>query len=194
MFLNQVVSDVLPVQYADAIEQDLQQSDFPWYYLDDVTNNRYGKNYGFTNLLYNNGHILNDYYKFFKPAIFQIAESVNVTIQNILRVRIGFLLPTALGNLPNTPHVDFYWPHLTACYYVNDSDGDTIIYDKTIDQVGSEYNDATVKNFVESSKFNPMLKCEPEKNKVLVFDGKQFHSSSNPSKNKRLVITINWIP
>ena len=193
MLSYQVVNNVLPQRFADAIEQDIQQNDFPWYYLNDVTNSQYGTNYGFVNLLYNNGCILNDYYKFFKPAIFQIAEAVNAPIQDILRVRIGFLLPTNTAT-QNTPHVDFYQPHLTACYYVNNSDGNTVIYDKTIKDVGKEYNDPIVKEFVGSTKFTTIATCSPEKNKVLVFNGQHFHSSSNPSSTKRLVITINWIP
>ena len=70
--------------------------------------------------------------------------------------------------LHNNRHVDFDTPHIACVYYVNDSDGDTFIYD----------------NESKSQRISP------KKNRAVVFDGSLYHASSLPTKNKRVIINI----
>ena len=57
-------------------------------------------------------------------------------------------------------------------YYVNDSDGDTILY--------------------EDDKKTVLTRVSPKKNRLLLFSGDIPHCSSSPTKNlKRVVININ---
>jgi hypothetical protein len=70
----------------------------------------------------------------------------------------------------NIPHKDLDTEHYVFLYYVNDSDGDTIIFDdnnKIIDKI------------------------KPKKGRILLFDGNLLHSSSHPIlSKKRIVINI----
>ena len=55
-------------------------------------------------------------------------------------------------------------------YYVNNSDGDTVIYDN-----------------------KKLVRVKPEAGKILMFDGSLYHASSRPTKNKlRKVVNINF--
>ena len=46
----------------------------------------------------------------------------------------------------------------------------------------------------ESPKYTIKYKCDPEKNKLFVFDGKHYHASSCPQHHDaRLAITINIV-
>ena len=73
----------------------------------------------------------------------------------------------------NTPHIDVSTiKHYVAIYYVNDSDGKTILFNK----------DNTVK-----------IKVSPKKGRFLVFDGSILHTGSHPIKNKkRMVVNYNF--
>jgi hypothetical protein len=49
------------------------------------------------------------------------------------------------------PHIDSFFPHWNAIYYVNDSDGDTVIFNETNDNVTFTYNRCVDGNVVSLS-------------------------------------------
>ena len=60
--------------------------------------------------------------------------------------------------------------YFSIIYYINDSDGDTVIYNN-----------------------KKLVKTKPEAGKILMFDGSLYHASSKPIKNKiRKVVNINF--
>lgn len=73
----------------------------------------------------------------------------------------------------NTPHVDSHTrKHFVAIYYVNDSDGDTILFNK----------DNTEK-----------IRVTPKKGRFVVFDGDILHTGSHPIiSTKRAVVNYNF--
>lgn len=83
-------------------------------------------------------------------------------------------------------HVNQNQDHLVMLYYVNDSDGDTILYDKTLDDI--LYDEK--KYFDKQYEFNIVNRITPKKGRVLLFDGKTYHSASSPSKGIRCIITL----
>ena len=72
----------------------------------------------------------------------------------------------------NTPHVDYDIPHYVLLYYVNETDGDTFLFN----------NDYSIIKIIK-----------PEANKLLFFDGSIPHAGSHPSRHAyRIVININF--
>lgn len=195
------IDNLLPIGYADQIEDDLTKFRFPWYYVNDVTyigqQDGYGDNCGLVHVAYDYGEgPPSEWYPFIKPLVYAIEQSTFTKIKTLLRIRVGFLLKTHELNYKfNTPHVDFLFPHLTACYYVNDSDGDTILFDKVLNDVGPTINDSTLSEYIKVTDFNAVYQSPPKKNSLCLFDGLRFHSSTKPQKhNRRLVITVNYVP
>ena len=191
----QVFDNLLPQGYADAIEEDLVRGAFQWQYIDDVTNKNYGNNSGLAHLAYDMGKGPSDWYPFIKPIVYSIEQAAGHKISQLLRIRVGFLYPTPNHMDHNTPHVDFIFPHYTACYYVNDSDGDTVLFNETLSNVTSNnITEETLQEYVSGTQFNTASSCAPKKNRLCVFDGLRFHSSTKPiNHNRRLVITVNYI-
>ena len=99
---------------------------------------------------------------------------------NISRAKINILTQNSLSkNLYHPPHIDDYNEHWVMIYYINDTDGDTYIFNETYD--GTE-KQLTINRCIS-----------PEKGKFVVFNGKYFHSSSSPKKSTiRSVININF--
>lgn len=192
-----IVDNLLPQGYADQIEQDLLRVNFPWYYIQDVTNRAHGNNSGLVHLVCDINAQPSEWYPFIKPVIYSIEEIEGKSIKDILRIRVGFLTKKTSSNdyQYNTPHVDFLRPHRTACYYVNDSDGDTVLFDKFLKDVNvTDPSEEDVYKFVTSNEFNVAQRSSPKKNSLCIFDGSRFHSSTNPQDHeRRLVITLNYI-
>ena len=190
-----IVDDLLPKGYADQIQTDITRIGFPWVYVDDVTyvdGDKEAGNPGLTHVAYDiTGNIYSEYLPFFKPVIYHIEEAYGQSIGELLRIRVGLINPVIVGtNLINTPHVDFTVPHFTACYYVEDSDGDTVIYDQWLDDTTTSSN---MPDHVKNTEFTIASRGTPKKNRVVIFNGHRYHSSSHPVKHKkRLVITINF--
>lgn len=84
------------------------------------------------------------------------------------------------SNKTNTPHVDSNKIHISMIYYVNDSDGETTIYNKI---AGENLKD-----------IKPVKKFKPKKGSFLIFDGSRYHSSKPPQNTElRCVINFNLL-
>ena len=80
---------------------------------------------------------------------------------------------------PSIPHVDTYKDHLVLLYYVNDSDGDTLLYSNKYNE--QEDNDMIVEH-----------RISPKAGRAVLFNGNAYHSFYYPNKNNtRSVININ---
>ena len=76
-------------------------------------------------------------------------------------------------------HVDHDFHHLQILTYLNDSDGETILFDKRFD--GNN-------NFIEDGDYPILAKITPKKGRILVFDGSLYHTATPPSKGLRMVL------
>ena len=178
-----VIDDVINKNYQDSIEKTLFSNTFPWFFHKDITFDiDIGlKNYGFGHTMINDdGQIVSDYYNFFLPLIFSAFDKVNLKLKNVLKCRTFLQLPRPNKNPHNTPHVDLSFNHIVFLYYVNDSEGDTVIYkEKNSD-----------KKFDKDYKFNVFKRISPKKGRGLIFNGNTYHASSNPTNNPRCVINF----
>ena len=191
-----IIDNVIPRGYADQIEQDLLRTSFPWYYIDDVTNVNYGNNSGLAHVAFDIGKSPTEWFPFIKPIIYSIEEASGFEIDQLLRIRVGFLSKSADHAYTfNTPHVDFMSPHYTACYYATDSDGDTIVFDQSTKEVGTpDLSEKVLQDYVAKTNFTIADRASPKKGRVCIFDGLRFHASTKPTQhNRRLVITINYV-
>jgi hypothetical protein len=83
----------------------------------------------------------------------------------------------------NGVHVDLppHLPHVACVYYVNDSDGDTIIYEQTINDVpGGSQN----------VQLTEHKRVTPRRGRAVFFDGSRYHCSSQPTLNYRAIINF----
>jgi len=187
-----VVDNLLADGYANQLELDVVRNGFSWSYVDDVTYGDTDGTPGLTHVLYDfENKLSSDYYTFFKPLVYNIEMASGKPIRNLLRMRIGLINRIdKTKSIINQPHVDFFFPHLTACYYIGDADGDTICYD----QKWKETDGFDHKKTLETTNFTIAERCTPKKNRLFVFDGQRYHSSSTPvTFNKRIVLTVNYL-
>jgi hypothetical protein len=111
------------------------------------------------------------YQEMFNNAFKQIVNNIIKQNVELLRMKVNLLFKTD-KNKPNNFHLDDKSdPNYRTCIlYLNNSDGDTLIYFK-----------------------NNLKRIKPEAGKVVIFDGDLYHTSSNPVKtNYRKVVNINF--
>lgn len=104
----------------------------------------------------------------------------NLEPYDIGRVKSN-LTPMSLSKKSAWPHIDSRADHFVFLYYVNDSDGDTVLYENTFNETVYNQEDLIVKQTIK-----------PEAGKAILFNGKFFHGITPPQKtNYRCVVNIN---
>ena len=185
-------SNAIPSIYQDELEDFMFSRKFPWSIVHESLNNNTQFSAGFSHLALNDGPVnpkgftATPIASSLVPISYIMGDILGKSIKKLLRIRVGLLLPTTnVSNMPrlnftlggDDAHVDFMMPHYTGLYYVNDSDGDTIVYNEK--QQSTEYTELT--------------RSSPEKGKIFIFDGEHYHASSKPINSyARIVLTYNF--
>ena len=127
----------------------------------------------------------------FYPHFITVLSSIPISYSGIKRMKLNMKhsVSSAIGvpdDAVGTPHVDFgmFDPNgVIAIYYVNDSDGDTLIFDQ-------DYRDFR-RNGVKGN-FTLKQSVSPKKGRMVIFDGNLAHSAGLPRKSEvRIVLNIN---
>lgn len=189
-----IIDDVIDTELQEFIRQLCIGPTFGWifngtsaYFRDDKTPNDLPLNFFentvdtplFTHTLwYDHGKN-----SMFCDHFFPIIDSIPFFIDKLLRVKINLTLDhrNTTADTYSIPHVDMkdIENYITALYYINDSDGDTVIFNERPGHTGP----LTVKQRVT-----------PKQGRMVIFDGTLYHSGNNPSTNiPRLNVNINFI-
>lgn len=126
-----------------------------------------------TAALYDNK--LSDVYDLLMP----IVNTIPFNRSKLVRLKANLTFPIAGSNQNshNPVHIDANEQQLvTAVYYVNDSDGDTFIF-----------NEKSGHNGPLSIK----QRISPKKGRLVVFNGHYLHAGGIPSQKPRIVVNIN---
>lgn len=200
-----LIENVVPKTYQDAIVERVQgDQHFPWFLLHRIGHpDHYGKgttpayvdpnitdDVGFFHMAFD-GDSYSPYYDFFRAVLEFFSEKTDIKIGGILRIRLRYT-HKGTGHSPEkyaAPHVDFYTgrPYYTLVYYVDDSDGDTIIFDKIFNPNEEIYDP------VISDPLPELLRVCPKKGMGLFFNGHRFHAGNFPIEySSRIVINFDF--
>ena len=171
---------------------------FPWYYQPNIAFRTLNESvqdphvfpsHGFTHVVWDcdQGKV-SDVLQLVAPIVEGFQKQLNVKINNFLRIKINLQTPIVgyTNNHYNGPHIDRFDPHKTIIYYLNDSDGDTVIFDKKYDPANKLTWDLT--NLSVKEKVTPIANSL-----YFLDDGFTYHSGSNPiNSSRRITININY--
>jgi hypothetical protein len=190
-----VLEDLVPSHLSDEIETLLNSERFTWNCQPHITydsgmeykNPKITNPVGLTHTLYFDGQITSDWFNDFEPILTYLEARENITISEILRIRIRRTLQTVGHDLTcyNSPHVDLAHKdaYKTLVYYADDSDGDTVLFEEIYK---SEDGTNTVRDDVTEWK-----RSTPKKGSGLFFEGHRFHAGNCPV-NSRIRTIINF--
>ena len=201
-----VKDDLLPITHFENIRQYVNDFSFPWNYHKNLTvekltetNSIEDYDYGFGTLVRNNvipdetgeKQILRpdavnniqftplnqNFISFMTPFLWSIQDYIGVDY--ILRSRFDMTLKTPYEEYIHQPHTDYHseFPHISMIIYINDSDGDTILFNETSTGMSKEEYDK-----IEINDLTIRQRVEPKKGRVLMFDGSILHTGCSPHK------------
>lgn len=191
-----IVQSFIKPAYEDMLEKTLCGYDFDWHFnnssvdYENLTPNTFfdsktADTYQFTHLFVAQNKIISKYWQVIAPLIFHISASEGIDTNHVERCKAN--LTTKQSNFDN----DSYFPAhtdveesdqkiITAIYYVNDSDGDTIFFEKP------------TSNNVEELKI--ITRMQPKKGTLVYFDSQIIHAGQLPKKhNNRCIINFNFL-
>lgn len=171
---------------------------FPWFYIDTVSlPSEDGKKIkdpmavetsGLSHVMFDQDWDAKSYtYNFFQTFFKELDNKLGFKETDIIRARASLKWPK-VGYTPDNyslPHVDYYYPHETLIFYLNNSDGDTFIFDQHFVDTGDDSKDIP-------SVYSIQQRITPKANRLVWIDGLHFHTASNPiSTDKRIILNIN---
>lgn len=190
MFTHKIIDDLATTTLANEIENTLKENNH-WYYSQHSTDPNaeqdkndknikptgqfvstfYSKDYGMSQnqQLYSYSHMLLHF----------LHAKTGLKFGEPNRIKANFTYPN--GSTPEQytlPHVDYTErKFLSMVYYVNESDGDTVIFDKTCMQ--------------GANGMKVLARVPPKKGSAVIFPSYRFHASSNPiNYSTRLIINF----
>jgi hypothetical protein len=114
-------------------------------------------------------------YKFIGDEILEaFFKAQPLEIDRVSRAKINMLTMSDFkqNELYNTPHIDNIDPHYVLIYYVNDSDGDTFIFEGKGEKI--------------------IKRVTPKRGRFLLFPGELYHAGRPPVNHKnRVLINFN---
>jgi len=193
---TQIIENIVPLSFQDAIEAELLKNNFfPWFYNPSTSSSSFNYEYnGIGNdknaidspqlyhLMVNKetGVTPSPYYNFIFPIFYFLEEKTGIKVKDVTRIKANLLIPFngPAGGI-HFPHIDQEIPGTkTLIYYVVDSDGDTHTY--------NEYFDGN-----KQSNFTIEKKITPKKGRAVLLDTMRFHASSLPvNYNTRCVLNF----
>ena len=200
-----LIDNIVPMSFQDTIIDRVQgYNHFPWFLLHRIGHpDHYGVNttpnyvdpnitddVGFFHMAYD-GDFMSPHYDFFRTILEFFSEKTGIKVGKLLRIRLRY---THKGqNHTNTkyaaPHVDFNTgkPYNTLVYYVDDSDGDTIIFDKVFNSQEEVYDPVLAEPLPE------LARITPKKGSALFFNGHRYHAGNYPvNYSSRIVVNFDF--
>jgi len=194
----QIVDNLISLKYQQQIKNMFTSFNFPWFFnksnIDIEYKNIMSENYNifdtysenpqFSHIFFLDGTIKSDEMKFnlLKPLIEIIEDKFDIKNSDkkkLQRIKANLLTPSrpTFENKCNIPHTDGFYETDTVLYYVNDSDGDTIIFEENL--------------HTYKGTFNKDITISPKMGRVAFFDSSTYHTSSCPINSKyRIVLNI----
>jgi hypothetical protein len=190
--------DFLDPKVQDQIEQVFLSPGFPWSFYDNLNTNlppekrddtipptmifddtQYADYFGFGHLIFPTPDQLSPWISAPKLILETFVNKFRLRPTRVVRIKANLLTRTHLANpLPFRPHVDLPFPHTVVIYYVNDSDGDTLLLENRF-----------------PNRDNPKVarRISPKKGRAILFDGEHYHAGSLPTQyDTRVVINFNF--
>ncbi len=189
-----VIDDFIDKDYQEKIKLQLlggfdktnkhHDSDFPWFYIEDVTaagdeDSQHRPGLGHQYVEFDDispGIVVSDYHDLMIPMLKKVGFRVGIRDVKVIQGRSFLQFPIKERGEPDLPHIDIMDKnHIVGLYYVIDSDGDTIIYNER----------------KESKTYTIKQRVTPKQGRIVIFDGGLYHTAEQPLNNTRCIINYN---
>lgn len=185
-----IIDDILPVDVQDSIEKFLLESDWKFSRTiayknhSEVSEEQKQKIMGFTHIVLKDEKIFDDNINLYCEPLIASVKHIGKELVGVFNIRAQLQLPTPSSGYGSV-HVDSHLSnsYKVCLYYVNDSDGDTILF--------KERSTNTTSEQIKNGLYEEHFRIQPKRGRFVIFDGDVYHCGSKPTKDVRLVINYN---
>jgi len=181
-----IIDNFLSESHVNTIEKLMTNNEIGFYFNSQISyETNQEKNFGFYSILCQNDYTIKHHY-IFEPIIYDVFNKNNINIQHIFFGR-SFITTNAEQEY-DIAHIDAGHYHNVFLYYVNDTDGDTVFFDKMHDE---QLKNINYFSYDESLVWK---RVTPKKGRIVIFNGFRFHCSQRPAAGKyRISVNYNVI-
>jgi|TARA_B110000881_G_C18442265_1_gene446581 hypothetical protein len=196
-----VIDDVISKTYQDHLESFMHQHQ-QWYFQNDITfSEQHLKDLkkdghvieqrpGWSSMIYDPRERIGSINHLVTPILYNAISLINIKLDEVGVIR-SFMSPAASKystRLVDKPHVDMPMPHYVCLYYVNDSDGDTVIFKKIADGI----QENKLQKDLDPNTLDVLTTVSPKKGRCVIFNGLHYHASTQPTRNIRTIVNFNF--
>lgn len=194
-----IIENLIPVSFQNEIENFCTSDKFPYYFQEKIKYNPEKIKYknkniidapGFSHVVFDwqTNSINSPYYDRIVSILYFLEEKTNIVIDKIKRIRIrkSLQFPNHDKNKYTPPHTDLdtLEQYYSLVYYVNNSDGDTFLFDYK-----NESKEQPDINIIA----NQLVRVSPKKGRGFLFEGKILHAGNCPiNYEKRIIINFDF--
>jgi hypothetical protein len=191
-----VIDDFIPEIYQESIYQLMTGSEFNWTFHDYSVNDGsledlyqidspYQEHVQMRHVFVRENDILSPHFKYIAPLLGSYTKHTESSLNGMFRIKANLLVrqPGPRNQMPHADGMNEVDGQITGIgkktllYYVNESDGETVFYDKYF--YGKPLGNLG----------NPVLSVTPKKGRAVLFDSNHLHAGTCPSDSKfRMVI------
>ena len=125
------------------------------------------------------------YYFSVMRYVIDFCDDMKIPFAYVGRSALNIQYPSDTNDTWCEPHVDHGYPHIQMITYLNDSDGDTILYNR---KKPSNLRKTFLDTEEELSGLEDYARITPKKGRVLLFDGARYHGADFCTKGARAVL------
>lgn len=186
-----ILENIIRIDQQDIIEKYVKEEKVKWENIDDITG-PFGDPLSkrkFPARVIKNENIHQNILKIVNEIEINVCNILGVEYVKTYRSKINHTNPLNFDYDPtDLIHIDMKMDHIAVVYYINDSDGDTVILNNlngnSMDEMFKHLNGVKKENFI------PMVSVKPKKGSVTVFYGNLYHYGDYPKLTDRYVINI----
>ena len=178
----EVIDNVVSKTYQDQLEETFFGPVIPWNFNPTLTDDGYGQP-GFGHDLIGFDGRRSEFYNYVLPLVYETSEKTGIKLCSIPTARAFLQCPSISERKNDYFHVDMTVDHKIFLYYINDSDGDTVISNR----LRKDGDDP----FLSDQDVEILEKVTPKKGRVVIFDGNLYHAAGVPKKNYRCILNFN---
>lgn len=194
--MYKIIDNFLDQSDADALEEHITGNDFSWFYIGNTVkqhregeSQKYMPTIAMRHFFYWNNQVNSSEFTQLPPFFQKLNQIYNGQPINIIGIVANLLFPNdSLIGKSDIPHADNTTKNgYTAIYYINDCDGDTVLYNELAPE-GVPDNQLVKYDVTE------MVRITPKKNRMVIFNNRHYHSAPSSASKARFVINFNyWI-
>ena len=175
------------------VSETLSDENLPFYYVQNTSgmNNPTDKKFEFSwsHSVYVEETVFSNVCPLLETAFLTMLDNTGQSLGKLIRIRVGLITRTPQV-VVHGAHIDYPEPHKTALLYLNDTNGETVIYKERYDESSGLSNEEYLARIGEPT-IDSVVQCKA--NRFMWFDGLHYHTSrSQTDTDRRIVVTYNY--